>query len=77
LILAPDFMNKFDRDAMKVLRLNGEQLGFLEADLALEIKSRLQRRTLVEAKISAIREGKENIKTVTLELQRYSVKEAK
>ncbi len=73
LMLVPDELNKYDRDAIKVLRLNGEQIGFLNTDLALEIKARLQQRLRVDASIKEIREDK-GIKEVYLELVKYSRK---
>lgn len=73
-MLLPDELNPFDPDAVKVVRLNGEQIGFLNTDLALEIKSRLMRRLLVEASIKQIQEEK-GIRQVILELVKFSRKE--
>lgn len=73
-MLVPDELNPFDPDAVKVVRLNGEQIGFLNTDLAMEIKSRLMRRLFVEASIKQIQEEK-GIRQVILELTKYSRKE--
>jgi hypothetical protein len=59
------------------VRLAGEVIGYLEMDLALEIKSRLLRKTLVETLVVDIRTDKQNVRQVVIELQRYSVRERK
>lgn len=71
LMLIPDELNKFDRDAIKVVRLNGEQIGFLNTDLALEIKARLQQRLRVDVSIKSITEEK-GIREVDIEMIKYS-----
>jgi hypothetical protein len=77
LLLVPEPTNPHDKDAIQVVRLTGEVIGYLEMDLALEIKSRLLRKTLVEALVVDIRADKQNVRQVVIELQRYSVRERK
>lgn len=71
LMLIPDPTNRFDPDAVKVVRLNGEQIGFLDMDTAVEIKSRLERGSLVESRIVSIQGSKEKPE-VLIEVQKYS-----
>jgi len=73
IMLLPDELNKFDKDAIKVVRLNGEQIGFLNTDLALEIKARLLQRLRVDATIREINDDN-GMKEVVLELVKYSRK---
>lgn len=73
LMLIPDELNKYDRDAVKVVRLSGEQIGFLDTDLALEIKARLNQRLRVDAKIKRISDER-GILEVWIELVKYSRK---
>lgn len=73
LLLVPEPNNKFDPDAIRIFRANGDQLGFLDTDLAMEIKSRLQKRIKVEVKITAI-SGEFPDKEVHIQIQKYSKK---
>ena len=73
LMLVPQATNMHDSDAVRVFRLNGDQLGFLNTDLAMEINSRLSKKVKVEAKITAI-SGEGNEKEVHIEIQKYSRK---
>jgi hypothetical protein len=73
LLLMPEPTNKHDADAIRIFRANGDQLGFLDTDLAMEINSRLQKRIKVTAKITAI-SGTFPDKEVHIQLQRYSKK---
>jgi hypothetical protein len=73
IMLLPDELNKFDKDAIKVVRLNGEQIGFLNTDLAIEIKARLLQRLRVDAIIKEINDDN-GMKEVVLELVKYSRK---
>jgi hypothetical protein len=75
LLLIPDELNQFDREAVKVVRLNGEQIGFLNADLAIEIKSRLKAGSRVDARVVSI--TGEIPKGVNIELVKYSRKAPK
>ncbi|MFY7788559.1 MAG: HIRAN domain-containing protein [Thermoflexibacteraceae bacterium] len=77
LLLIPEPTNPYDKDAIQLVRVTGELVGYLEMDLALEIKSRLLRKTLVEATVSNIYRDKQNILQITAEIQRYSVREKK
>ncbi len=77
LLLIPEPNNPYDKDAIQLVRVTGELVGYLEMDLALEIKSRLLRKTLVEASVTNIYRDKQNVLQVTIELQRYSVRERK
>ena len=73
LMLVPQLDNPFDEDAVKVLRLNGQQLGFLNTDLAMEIKSRLMKKIRVEAEIVEI--SGDAHKEVQIALQAYCISE--
>ncbi|WP_044200788.1 HIRAN domain-containing protein [Flammeovirga sp. OC4] len=73
LMLLPDELNRFDSSAIKVVRLNDEQIGFLDMDISVEVKSRLKSQSLVEAKILKIYKEKDNFE-VEIALQRYSRK---
>ncbi|NLR92556.1 MULTISPECIES: HIRAN domain-containing protein [Flammeovirga] len=73
LMLIPDELNRYDNAAIKIMRLNGKQIGFLDMDASLEIKSRLINRSPVEAKVSKIYE-KGGVLECDIELQRYSRK---
>lgn len=73
LMLVPEVSNLFDEDAVQVFRLNGDQIGFLNTDLAMEVKSRLRKKIKVEARITAI-SGEGNNKEVHIEIQKYSRK---
>ncbi|KXX67256.1 HIRAN domain-containing protein [Flammeovirga sp. SJP92] len=73
LMLIPDELNRFDSSAIKVVKLNDEQIGFLDMDISVEIKSRLKSQSLVEAKILKIYKEKDNFE-VEIALQRYSRK---
>ncbi len=71
LVLFPDERNKFDRAAVKVCRANGEQLGFLDMDLAVEIYARLKDGARVDARVIFIHQ-EDTHKEVEIELQKYS-----
>lgn len=73
LMLVPDELNRFDNSAIKIVRLNGEQIGFLDMDISVEIKSRLLNQSPIEAKILKISKEKGNFE-VEITLQRYSRK---
>lgn len=73
LLLVPEPNNKFDTDAIRIFRANGDQLGFLDTDLAMEINSRLNKRIKVTAKINAI-SGEFPDKEVHILIQKYSKK---
>ncbi len=71
LLLQPDEQNRFDDAAIKVCRINGDQLGFLDTDLAIEIYARLREGSRVDAHVvSVVDHG--GYKGVTIELQKYS-----
>jgi len=73
LMLIPDKNNPYDEDAVSVRRLNGEQIGFLNKDLAIEIKARLVKGLLVETTVKKVF-NKEGFLEVVIELVRYSRK---
>ncbi|GAA4841467.1 HIRAN domain-containing protein [Algivirga pacifica] len=73
LMLIPDSINQYDKHAIQVLRLNRQQIGFLDMDLAIEVKSRLEASSPVEASIIDIKEEKETLQ-VYIALQKYSLR---
>ncbi len=71
LILERDTENKFDDAAVKVCRVGGEQIGFLDMDIAVEINARLKEGSRVDAKVTSINYiGK--FKEVEIQLQKHS-----
>ncbi|MBB6460726.1 HIRAN domain-containing protein [Flammeovirga kamogawensis] len=73
LMLLPDELNRYDDAAIKVVRLNGKQIGFLDMDISVEIKSRLMSGSPVEARIKRLFK-KGSVIEAEIELQRYSRK---
>ncbi|ANQ48381.1 HIRAN domain-containing protein [Flammeovirga yaeyamensis] len=71
--LLPDELNRYDNSAIKVVKLNDKQIGFLDMDLSIEIKSRLMSRSPVEASITKIYDKGGNLEC-EIALQRYSRK---
>jgi HIRAN domain len=71
--LQADTSNKFDPFALKVTRLNGQQIGFINADLAVELHGRLQAGNRMDCKVSNLFD-ETGVKQVLMEIQRYSRK---
>ncbi|OHX65610.1 HIRAN domain-containing protein [Flammeovirga pacifica] len=71
--LLPDELNRYDNSAIRVIKLNDKQIGFLDMDLSIEIKSRLINRSPVEATITNIFNKSGNLEC-EIALQRYSRK---
>ncbi|MEH0155859.1 HIRAN domain-containing protein [Limibacter armeniacum] len=74
LLLLPDELNPHDKDAVKVIRLNGDQLGFIDMDQSLELKSRMLSGSRVDARIEEIKQVKGTL-NVKISLQKYSRKQ--
>jgi hypothetical protein len=62
-----------DHNAVKVLRQNGEQIGWLNSILAAEIAPRLDRGSRVDAVISAIT-GNKKLIGCNIQLTKYSMR---
>jgi hypothetical protein len=62
-----------DENAVKICRLNGQQLGHLSADIAIEISGLLDRRTRIDAEISEVTGGtsKKPIRGCNILIHRY------
>lgn len=73
LMLQPDELNRYDNAAIKIVKLDGSQIGFLDMDISVEIKSRLMNRSPVEARVIKVYE-KGGVLEADIELQRYSRK---
>ncbi|WP_027001298.1 HIRAN domain-containing protein [Hugenholtzia roseola] len=74
LLLLPDPLNRYDKDAIKITTLRDEIIGYLDADLALEVRRRLEEGLLVKASICQIYKNKEGLLQVEVELVKYSKK---
>jgi len=73
LMLIPDPTNKYDENAVKICRINGQQIGHLNANLAYEIKELIEKyKSRVDATISDITGQKTN--GVNLLIQKYNIK---
>jgi hypothetical protein len=57
LALQHDSQNSHDRNAIKVLRSNGEQLGFLAADLARTVAEQMRERQILAAYLTTVTGG--------------------
>ncbi|TAF64926.1 MAG: hypothetical protein EAZ55_09700 [Cytophagales bacterium] len=73
LMLIPDVLNPYDKDAIKVVRLNGEQIGFIGRELAIELKPRLMNRLRIDTRVSNIISNT-GIWEVEIELVKYGRK---
>jgi hypothetical protein len=69
LVREPD--NRFDPDAVAVRRTNGEQLGYLSADLADEMARLLDRGERIEVQISDLTGGGRKARGVNIRITRY------
>lgn len=72
LVLLPDELNKFDKDAVKVINLSNQQLGFLNMDISLEIKSRLMAGSRVDVEIVNVKKNSKGVLQANIVLQKYS-----
>jgi len=67
--LIPDLQNVHDLYAVKICRMNGEQVGFLNADISVEIRARILAGSPIDVKVMQITN---NPKQVLIALQKYS-----
>ena len=73
LILIPDPTNKYDEDAVKVCRSNGEQIGHLNSSFAFELKERMEKsKSRVDVTITDI--TGQDPKGVNILVQTYQIK---
>jgi len=72
LLLVPEPTNLHDADAVKVMRLNGEQIGYLSRSVALEIGQRIvKHHSRVDATVFDILGGERF--GVTIEITKYKI----
>jgi hypothetical protein len=74
LLLMPDPLNRYNKDVVKIQTLEEKTIGYLDADLALEIKRSLEEGLLVEAAIHRTYKDKDGILQVEVQLTKYSKK---